>query len=160
MTKGLDPFDLRPDDPMVRYRREAAEREEAAARERRAEEHERREREQQHAQRQQNDAVEALREEMRQGLEEMRMRAEVGLEVTSDEMVKCADKIYADFDKLILETKDALFAYADRKFAELQGRIDGILDASSTRRFRRFANEAVEPDDDLLPNWRSRDKMN
>jgi hypothetical protein len=150
----VDPLGVRPHEPLTRYKREAEERAESEAREQRIEERARRERERQ-AQQQESDVVEALRQEIADIRTEAKMRSDVTLEVTADEVAKCADRILDEVERKIRDVESKLYALVEGKFARLEGRLDGALDAArSGRSFKKFANEALEPADVDIPNWR------
>jgi hypothetical protein len=151
-----DPLNVRPHDPLTKWKREAEEQAEITERTRRVEEAERRRREEQQAQ--QQDTVAELRTELTKEVadlrDELKVSRETIIDVTGEAMEKLANKIFDDVDQKILAVETKLFDYAAQRFGELMGRIDAIL--PERRSFKRFANESIA--DDELPNWRTRDK--
>jgi hypothetical protein len=143
-----DPLNVRPHDPLTKWKREAEEQAEVAERTRRVEEAERRRREERQ-QTQQHDEVAALRAELQAEIENLRTRLDVFIEVLTEKMVEAGDRILDRTDEKVRETKSELFSLVEQRFGRLEGQIAGAL---GERRFKRFANETVEPDE--LPNWR------
>jgi len=152
-VKDPDPLNLRPDDPMVRWRRDAMQREEEAARQRRAEERERQRREEQ-------TAVDQLRAEMQQELanlrNEMHQLHEVQIEATGEAIGEFSNKTLDHAEKMIRKIQNLLFVTIERRFGELMGRIDAIApDARSRSRSTKDFKFSNERDDDNvadLPN--------
>jgi hypothetical protein len=82
---------------------------------------------------------------------EMQIQRDVVCEVANEAIEKVADKILDEVERRIRDVESKLFTTVDRRFGELMGRIDGLLD--SRRSFKRFANETTADVADL-PNWR------
>jgi F0F1-type ATP synthase membrane subunit b/b' len=148
-----DPLNVRPHDPLTKWKREAQEQDEVAERVRRVEEAERRRREERQAQ----DTVEAVRTELTKEVadlrDELKISRECIIDVTCEAVEKLANKIFDEVDQKIKNSEDRLYSLVDRQFGRLEDRIAGAL---GERRFKRFANETIA--DDELPNWRKPDK--
>jgi hypothetical protein len=144
--KDPDPLNLRPDDVMVKWRRDAIRDEEA----RRAAKREQQQREEQNA-------VAQLRAEVQQEVAnlraEMQQLHEVHIEVTGTTLGEYGDKIYDHFQKAIRELHNDVFSEIAQKFGEAMGRLDALVSGAPSRsKGFKFANE---PDDDNvadLPN--------
>jgi hypothetical protein len=151
--KDPDPLNVRGNDPLTKWQRQAAEDAEVAERVRRVEESERRRREERQAQ----DTVEAVRTELTNevaGLrDELKVSRECIIDVTCEAVEKLANKVFDEVDRKIKDTETKLYSLVESKFARLEGRLDGALDAArSGRSFKGFANETVDEAD--IPNWR------
>jgi hypothetical protein len=142
--KDPDPLNLRPDDPMVKWRRDAIRDGEA----RRAAERERQRCEE-------LDAVAGLRAEMREEIANLRAEVyrlhEVAIEATGEGIGVYADKVIDRAEAMIREIRDLLTVAIERRFGELMGRMDALASGASPRsKGFKFANE----DDNVadLPN--------
>jgi hypothetical protein len=150
MTDDPDPLNLRPDDPMVKWRREANAAEEERARCRREL------REQEQHEREQTSVAE-LRAEMRQEIANLRVelsaQRELLLTASGQAMGDISNKFFDRIDKIERELLGAI----ECRFGEAQGRLDGAL-ANLGERTRpkdfRFSNEQRDDEKGVvdLPN--------
>src|SRR5262245_33880229 len=142
--KDPDPLNLRPDDVMVKWRRDAIRDEEA----RRAAKREQQQREEQNA-------VAGLRAEMQQEIANLRAEVhqlhELALAACGEVIGDYSNKI-RDCGERAIRDMQTLLA---QRFGELQGRIDAVLSDPRSRprptKDFRFANEH-EGDATDLPN--------
>jgi hypothetical protein len=145
--KDPDPLNVRPDDPLVKWRRESIRGEEA----RRAAKRELRQQEEQ-------TAVEQLRGEMQQEITNLRVEVhqlhETALEATGTALGEFSNKTMDHVEKLIKQTTDQLWVTVERRFGELMGRLDAIAsDARSRPKDFKFTNERDADSDPVdLPN--------
>jgi hypothetical protein len=145
--KDPDPLNLRPDDPMVKWRRDANRQEE----ERRAATRERRQREEE-------SVIEGLRIEMRQEIAslraEMNQQRELVLEAAGQALGDISNKILDRVEGTVDKIESELRILTERRFGEAMGRLDAILPdrprPRPTKDFR-FANETDDGVVDL-PN--------
>ena len=144
--KDPDPLNLRPDDPMVRWRRDANRAEE----ERRAARRELR-------QSQEHDTVAHLRADMEHELRnlrvEMHQQRELVLEAAGQALGELSNKLLDRVEKMVDKIESELRIH-ERRFGEAMGRLDALAGAptrsQSTKDFR-FANERSDDVVDL-PN--------
>jgi hypothetical protein len=142
-----DPLNLRPDDPMVKWRRDAIRQEEerrAAKRElRRSEEH---------------NTVAHLRADMEHEIAnlraEMNRQRELVLEAAGQALGDISNRICDRVEKTVDKIESELRILTERRFGEAMGRLDALAGAptrsQSTKDFR-FANERSDDVVDL-PN--------
>ena len=154
MSKDPDPLNLRPDDPMVKWRREANRAEEERDRYRRELE----KRERQHVE---QDAVAALRAEMRQEVanlrEEMIAQKQLLLDATGQALGEISSKTLDLAEKTIRDIQRELTTMIARQAGEAMGRIDALASSGDRSRSKdfKFSNEVGNERDDAeidLPN--------
>ena len=133
--KDPDPLNLRPDDPMVRWRRDANRAEE----ERRAARRELR-------QSQEHDTVAHLRADMEHELRnlrvEMHQQRELVLEAAGQALGELSNKLLDRVEKTVDKIESELRILTERRFGEAMGRLDAIApDARSRSKDFKFAGE-------------------
>jgi hypothetical protein len=147
MSKDPDPLNLRPDDPMVKWVREANRAEEERDRYRRELER----REQRHAE---SDAVAALRVEVADLRAEMAAQKQLLLDATGQALGEISNKTCDLTERQIDKLQRELTTTIARHYGELAGRIDAVLATSPDARLRpkafKFSNETSERDGDIL----------
>jgi hypothetical protein len=147
MKDDPDPLNVRPDDPLVKWRREAIRGEEA----RRAAKRELRQQEEQ-------TAVEQLRGEMQQEITNLRAEVhqlhETALEATGTALGEYGDRIVNHAEKMIKEIQNMLSVTIERHYGELMGRIDALMPGAPSRAKEfKFAGERDADSDPIdLPN--------
>jgi hypothetical protein len=135
-----DPLGLRPDDSMVKYRREVQKREREFA-------EARRQREQKEQRQREQPAIDQLRAEMQRELAVVHQQFEVHIEAVGQALGEVSDQTVERFDKAIKEVEQRLLVALERRYGEIMGRLDAFLPerarAQPAKDFR-FSNEPRE----------------
>jgi hypothetical protein len=145
-VKDPDPLNLRPDDPMVRWRRDAIQREEERAEGRR-----RMQREEKRI------AMHQLRAEVHQEIAnlraEMHQLHEVALEATGQTIGEYSNKVADLAERAVRQLQAEVSTLIERRFAEITARLDFLAGGPSRPKDFKFTNERDADSDPIdLPN--------
>jgi hypothetical protein len=159
--KDPDPLNLRPDDPLVRWRRDVAQQEEerrAAKREQRREEERISVTELRAEISEKLALIDQYRAEMRTEIADLRgellRERELWLSATGQALGETGNRACDLFETAIKKLEREVFSELAKKFGECAGRIDSIAQIATSRAKQfRFAGEPDDDDVDL-PNWR------